>query len=47
VTFEVTAEHRRYWNAVERGWVLDASTFDVFVGGSSAADLTASFEVIG
>ena len=45
VTFEVGPEHRRYWNAVERDWVLDASTFDVWVGGSSAADLTASFAV--
>ncbi|GAA3567064.1 glycoside hydrolase family 3 N-terminal domain-containing protein [Microlunatus spumicola] len=45
VTFPVTPDHRRYWNAAERDWVLDASTFDVWVGGSSAADLTATFEV--
>ncbi|HEY0237135.1 MAG TPA: glycoside hydrolase family 3 N-terminal domain-containing protein [Friedmanniella sp.] len=45
VTFEVGPEHRRYWNAVERAWVLDPSTFDVWVGGSSTAELTATFEV--
>ncbi len=45
VTFQVGAEHRRYWNAAERDWVLDPSTFDVWVGGSSTAELTATFEV--
>jgi len=45
VTFQLTAEHRRYWNAAERDWVLDPSTFDVWVGGSSTAELTSSFEV--
>ena len=45
VTFGVGPEHRRYWNAVERAWVLDPSTFDVWVGGSSTADRTATFEV--
>lgn len=47
VTFTIGAEHRRYWNAAVRDWVLDASTFDVWVGGSSAAELTATFEVTG
>lgn len=45
VTFEVSPEQRRYWNAAERDWVLDPSRFDVWVGGSSAAELTATFEV--
>ena len=45
VTFELGPEHRRYWNAVTRDWVLDASTFEVWVGGSSTADLAATFEV--
>ena len=45
VTFEVTPDHRRYWNAAERGWVLDPSTFDVWVGTSSTAATTATFEV--
>ena len=45
VTFEVGADHRRYWNAAERGWVLDPSTFDVWVGTSSTAEATATFAV--
>jgi beta-glucosidase len=45
VTFQVTPDHRRYWNAAERDWVLDPSTFDVWVGGSSTAERTATFEV--
>ena len=35
----------RYWNAAERDWVIDASTFDVWVGGDSAAELGTTFEV--
>jgi beta-glucosidase len=35
----------RYWNAAVRDWVNDASTFDVWVGGSSTADLGARFTV--
>ena len=27
----------RYWNAATRDWVIDASTFDVWVGGDSTA----------
>ncbi|MEU4235797.1 glycoside hydrolase family 3 C-terminal domain-containing protein [Actinoplanes sp. NPDC026619] len=45
VTFTVGPEHRTYWNAGVRDWVLDASTFDVWVGGSSAASLGGTFEV--
>jgi beta-glucosidase len=45
VTFQVTPDHRRYWNAAERERVLDPSPFDVWVGGSSTAELTATFEV--
>ena len=35
----------RYWNAGTRGWVNDASTFDVWVGGDSRAELAAGFRV--
>ena len=35
----------RYWNAAERDWVIDPSTFDVWVGGDSAAELGTTFEV--
>ena len=34
-----------YWNAVARDWVLDASTFDVWVGGDSTAELSTTFQV--
>ena len=34
-----------YWNAVARDWVLDASTFDIWVGGDSTAELSTTFEV--
>ncbi|MBU2664764.1 glycoside hydrolase family 3 C-terminal domain-containing protein [Actinoplanes bogorensis] len=47
VEFRVGPDQRRYWNAAERDWVLDESVFDVWVGGSSTADLTATFEVTG
>ena len=33
----------RYWNAAARDWVQDATTFDVWVGGSSAAELGTTF----
>ena len=34
-----------YWSAATRDWVLDASTFDVWVGGDSTAELTTTFDV--
>lgn len=45
VEFTVTAQERRYWSAATRDWVLDATAFDVWVGGSSTADLHAEFTV--
>ena len=45
VTFAVGPYERRYWNAAVRDWVLDASTFDIWVGGSSTASLGTTFEV--
>jgi beta-glucosidase len=42
VTFAIGPEQRRYWLD---GWVLEPSTFDVWVGGSSAASLAGSFEI--
>jgi beta-glucosidase len=35
----------RYWNAAALDWVLDASSFDVWVGGDSTAELSTTFEV--
>jgi beta-glucosidase len=37
----------RYWNAAVRDWVIDDTTIDVFAGGDSAAELTASFTIGG
>jgi len=45
LTFSIGPAERRYWNAAVRDWVTDASTFDVWVGGDSTADLAATFEV--
>jgi beta-glucosidase len=45
VQFRLGPEQRRYWSTTERDWVLDTSVFDVWVGGSSTAELTTTFEV--
>lgn len=46
VTFDLGPEQLRYWSAVPRDWVQDATTLDVWVGGSSAADLHAEVDVV-
>jgi beta-glucosidase len=43
--FAVPAAARRYWSAADGAYVLDASTFDVWVGGASTAELHAEFAV--
>jgi beta-glucosidase len=43
--FTVPASARRYWSASEGSYVLDASEFDVWVGGASTAPLHAGFTV--
>jgi beta-glucosidase len=43
--FPVGPKERRYWNAAARDWVVEASTFDVWVGGDSTAPLSTSFDV--
>lgn len=45
LTFTLTPDDLRYWSAATGGWVQDESKFDIWVGGSSAADLAGSFEV--
>jgi beta-glucosidase len=45
VQFPVGPNERRYWNAAVRDWVTDSSTFDVWVGGDSTAQLSTTFEV--
>ena len=43
--FTLKPDDLRYWSAATGGWVQDDSTFDLWVGGSSAADLAGSFKV--
>ncbi len=45
VQFSLGSAELRYWNAAVRDWVNDASTFDVWVGGDSQAELAATFTV--
>ncbi len=45
VHFTLPAEELRYWAASTRSFVQDATVFDMYVGGSSTAGLTATFEV--
>ena len=40
-----TEAELRYWNAAVRGWVIDASTFDIWVGGDSTAQLGSTLRV--
>lgn len=46
VTFELGPDQLRYWSAVTRTWLQDATTIDLYVGGSSAADLKTTIEVV-
>jgi beta-glucosidase len=39
VTFDLGPEQLRYWSAATRGYVQDATTLDLWAGGSSTADL--------
>jgi beta-glucosidase len=43
--FAIGPGERRYWNAAVRDWVSDSTTFDVWVGGDSTAQLSTTFEV--
>jgi beta-glucosidase len=45
VAFPVGPDERRYWNSAVRDWVTDTSTFDVWVGGDSTAELATTFEI--
>ncbi len=47
LSFAVGPDERRYWNAAAHDWVLDASVFDVWVGGDSTAPLATTFTVTG
>jgi beta-glucosidase len=43
--FTLGRSELRYWNGVARDWVLDASTFNVWVGGDSTAELSTTFQL--
>ncbi|MCR6712381.1 MAG: fibronectin type III-like domain-contianing protein [Demequina sp.] len=45
VTFELGPDELTYWSAATRGFVQEASEFDVWVGGDSTASLAATFSV--
>jgi beta-glucosidase len=46
LSFTLTPDDLKYWSAVTGGWVQDAATFDVWIGGSSQANLAGSFQVL-
>jgi beta-glucosidase len=43
VSFKLGPEELTYWSAAKKGWVEDASDFDVWVGGDSNAELHGTF----
>ncbi|MET0376109.1 MAG: glycoside hydrolase family 3 C-terminal domain-containing protein, partial [Rhizorhabdus sp.] len=45
IRFTLTPDDLRYWSSATKGWVHDSSLFDVWVGGSSQAELAGTFEV--
>jgi beta-glucosidase len=45
VQFTLGPAELRYWSAVVRDWTIDASTFVLWVGGDSTAQLSTTFEV--
>jgi beta-glucosidase len=45
LSFPLGPDERRYWSTTNRDWVVEPSTFDVWVGGDSTAQLTTTFEV--
>jgi beta-glucosidase len=47
VEFTLGPDELGYWNAATHDWVLDAATFDAWVGGDSNARLATTFTVRG
>lgn len=45
VEFVIGPDERRYWSAATREWTIDATVFDVWVGGDSTATSHAQFTV--
>jgi beta-glucosidase len=44
VEFRLGPDKLRYWHPLEHTWVIDAASFDVWVGGDATAALGATFE---
>ncbi|MFT3971170.1 MAG: glycoside hydrolase family 3 N-terminal domain-containing protein [Micropruina sp.] len=40
ITFDLGPDQLRYWSAVTRGWVQDATEIEIYVGGDSTAELS-------
>ncbi len=47
VTFGLGPEQLRYWSAATRAWVQDATEIEIYVGGSSTAELDTVLTVTG
>jgi beta-glucosidase len=47
LTFLLGPKELRFWSAADGDWVIEPSTFDVWVGGDSIAELSTTFEVEG
>jgi beta-glucosidase len=47
LSFTLDESNVRYWNSVERAWVIDPGVFDVWVGNSSRAEGHSTFNVGG
>jgi beta-glucosidase len=45
IHFKLSPQDLTYWAASTRSFVQDASVFDVYVGSSSTASLSSTFEV--
>jgi beta-glucosidase len=45
LSFPLGPNERRYWSGAVRDWVVEPSTFDVWVGGDSTGQLTTTFDV--
>lgn len=47
VDFTLDESNVRYWNSVERDWVIDPGEFDIWIGNSSTAQARTTFQVGG
>ena len=47
VSFDLGPDQLRYWSAVTRGWVQDATQIEIYAGGDSTASLSTVLTVGG